>query len=437
MKFKEVLLLILLLIAGLVIYQIQTGHWDLQLDWDDDFIRLGREYTYEVTEVFEGPFPARLEIANSHGWVVVEGSDEEIARLTFKKRIWRKDEASAREIADRLTYNVERAGGNFYLSTNRSEFRKRNFETGFILSVPRGTAVLVENSYGYVNVFDVREALVKNSHGKVSLARVEGDCTVENSYEDVEIEYAGGFCDVATKHADVQVYSVSGGLRIENRYGTIRVEDIGQSAEIYAENCEVRGRGIQGDLDLETSYENIDLVDIGPAKIRARHSPVDVDEVRGNLDVQTSYEAVRATNVRGSLSVTGHTVGVTAWNIEGDDIVIDTSYRKVNLSEFEGSTRISLRNGDLILKPKALRFPISVQAEYADIHFFWPNGEEAPFEARSKGGDVHWGLGATPAVSQNNGVSLVKAFQERTDKGQITLSTTYSDITIEEYSPEF
>jgi hypothetical protein len=437
MKFKEVLLLILLIIAGLVIYQIQTGHWDLQIDWDDDFIRLGREYTYEVTEVFESPFPARLEIANSHGWVVVEGTDEEVARLTFKKKIWRKDEASAREIADRLTYNVERTGDFLYLSTNRAEFRKRNFETGFILSVPRGTAVLVENSYGYVNVSDVREALVKNRHGKVSLARVEGDCTIENSYEDVVIENAGGFCDITTKHADIQVYSISDGLRIENRYGNIRLEDVGQSAEIYAEHCEIRGRRIQGDLDLETSYERIDLVDVGPARIRARHSPVDVDEVRGNLDIQTSYEAVRATNVHGNLSVTGRTVGVTAWNIGGDDIVIDTSYRKVNLSEFEASTRIALRNGDLILKPKALRFPINVQSEYADIHFFWPDGEEAPFEARSKGGNIHWGLGETPDVSQANGISLVKAFQERTDRGQIILTTTYSDITIEEYSPDF
>ncbi len=437
MKFREILLLGLLLVAGLVIYQVQTGHWDLQFLWDEDFIGLGREFTYEVTEDFDTPLPSSIEIVNSHGWVVIEGTDRESAQLTFRKRVRRKDEAAAREIADRIRYFVERSEERLSFSTNREEFRKRNFETGFILTVPRGTSVTVNNSYGEVRLSDVREATVDNRHGSVALARIEDFASVDNSYEDVDVEYVGGGCRIITKHSEVKTFSIAGGLIIENRYGRIRIEDAGQSVEIRAEHTEIRGRRIPGTVDIETSYENITLGEVGETRIRARHSSVDADDVRGDLDVQTTHERVKATNVRGNLSVTGSNVAVSVRSVAGDKIAVETSYEDVDMAEFSAEVKITTRNGNVVLRPSSLAYPMSVEAEYGAIRFFWPEGEEAPIEARSRGGDVTWALDVEPTLRSSNGESVVKAFQNLTDKPPISLFSTYRDIRIEARPRQF
>ena len=61
MKFREVVLVVVLILAGLVVYQVQTGHWNLDFnwDWDDDFGFVGREFTAEETRTIEAPLPAR------------------------------------------------------------------------------------------------------------------------------------------------------------------------------------------------------------------------------------------------------------------------------------------------------------------------------------------------------------------------------------------
>ncbi len=437
MKFREVLLVILLIGAGLVLYQFQTGHWDFGIHWDEDFIGFGSEYTYEETEVFEPPFPAVLEIANSHGWTVVEGSDEEVARLTFKKRIWRRNEEDARAVADQLRYVVEKTPDRLFLTTNRADFRRRSFETGFVLSVPRGTAVIVKNSYGHVNVMDVSEADVVNRHGKVFLARIEGSGRVDTSYDDVEVEHIGADCRVTGRHADVKALTIGGDLTIETNYSKIRAEDLAASLVVRAPHTEIMGTNIGGSVDIESSYEDITLRGAGPVKIRSRHAKVDADEIRGDLDVETSYERVKATNVHGSLLVVASNTAVSARGIDGPRMVVETSYEPVDLMEFSAESSIKVRNGTITLGPRALDYPIRVEGEYARIQFAWPPGGEAPLEARAKGGDVKWSLRGEPDVRQTNGVSVVKAFQGRTDRPQIFLSTTYADVRIQEQSRDF
>jgi DUF4097 and DUF4098 domain-containing protein YvlB len=437
MKFREVLLLVLLIGAGLVLYQVQTGHWNLHFNWDEDFFGFGNEYTYEESAVFEAPFPDSLEIVNSHGWVVVEGTDEDVARLTFKKRVWRKNEEEARALAGELRYIVERTSDRLALSTNREDMRRRSFETGFVLTVPRGTSVSVKNSYGYVTVSDVGEAAVDNRHGKVFVARVEGSCKIGTTYDDVEVENVGAECRVTARHADVKALSIGGDVTIETSYAKIRVEGLAQSLNIQAPHTVVRGRDIGGTVDIETSYEDITLSEVGPTKIRSRHATVDADDVRGDLDVGTTYERVRATNIQGSLSVVGNNVGVSARGVDGPRLVIDTSYESVDVFDFSAESSIQVRNGNITLAPRTLAFPLDVRAENARIQFIWPAGEEAPVEARSKGGNVKWALSGEPTVRKTNGVSLIKAFEDRTDRPLIFLSTTYADIRIEGQSRDF
>lgn len=432
MRFREVLLVIVLLVAGVIIYQAQTGKWDLNFGWEDNVFGWGKEYGYEESMTIEAPLPAALEITNSHGWVEVRGGDQETVQLTFKKRVWLKEETGAREIADKLHYKLDRTADRLTLSTNRDAFTKRNFETGFVLTVPRRMTVKVTNSYGQVKVESVKEADVRNRHGQVSVSEIDGPCRLESSYEAIEARDLKAGCEVVNKHADVGVYMVAGDVRVEAPYCQVRIEDAGGKAEVTGGHSAVEARRVQGPVSVESSYEDISLSETGGVRVRARHAAVEASDIRGDLDVQTTYEPVKARNVSGSFEVSGNNVQVTADGIGGRQISVTTTHEGVELSGFSAELKVFVRHGNVILRPNAFGFPLDVRCEYSNIDLYWPAGEAAPLEAQSRGGNVSWGLPGKPSLEKSNGTSVVKAFVENAGRPGVTLSTTYGDIRIEE-----
>jgi len=437
MKFREVLLVFVLILAGLVVYQVQTGHWNLDINWGDDFAGLGREYTTEETRTIEAPLPPAIEVVNGHGWVEVRGGDEADIQLTFKKVVWRKTEEEARDIADRLKYTLTTAADKLTLATNRDEFRKKNFETGFILTVPRTMIVRITNAYGVVRVEGVKEATVHNRHGELYASDVQGPCMLETSYEDLEAQKIQGECRITNSHGDVRAVAIAGDLWIETSYARVRVEDAGQKADIRGSHVDVDARRVQGAVQVETSYEKVFLSDVGPAAVSAQHSAVTAENVRGDLDLRTSYEEVRATGVQGRFLVDAHNASVSATGIGGSEISVKTSYENVELADFAAEVTVVLRNGNVLLKPRDLKHGMDVRNEYGTIDLAWPAGETPRLEARSKGGEVEWGLSEKPDVEQTNGVSLIKAFTANSGSPLIYLSTTYENIRIEAAGRKF
>jgi hypothetical protein len=437
MRFREVVLVIILILAGLVVYQVQTGHWNLDINWGEDFIGFGREFTYEETRTIDAPLPPVIEVANGQGWVEIRGGDQETIQLTFKKVIWRKAEEEAGDIAGRLKYGLTTASDRLVLDTNRNEFRKKNFETGFILTVPRTMTVRVSNGYGVVRIEGVKEASVRNRHGEVFASDIGGPCTLETSYEDLEAQNIQGECRLTNSHADVRAITIAGDLWVETSYARIRVEDAGQKAELRGSNVNVDARRIKGSVLVETSYEKVFLSDVGPATVTARNTAVTAEKIRGDLDVRTSYEEVRALDVRGNFLVDAHNASVSAAGIGGSEISVKTSYDNIDLSEFSAEVTVVCRNGNVTLKPLDLKHGMDVRNEYGTIELAWPSGETSRFEAQSRGGSIAWGLSEKPDVEQSNGVSLIKAFTANAGGPLVYLSTTYDNIRVEAASRRF
>ncbi|HOW86347.1 MAG TPA: hypothetical protein P5119_10165 [Candidatus Aminicenantes bacterium] len=440
MKFKEVVLVIFLILAGLVLYEVKTGHWSFDWAWDWDeggFGPAGREVTAEETRTIAAPLPAVLEVENGHGWVEVRGADQDFAQLTFKKVVWRRNEAEAREIAGRIRYTMDTAAGKLRLATNREEFRRKNFETGFVLTVPRSMTVRVTNGYGTVRIEDVGEAAVTSRHGEVFVSGIDGPCALETSYEDVEARDIKGTCRIVNRNGDVRAVSITGDLTVRTSYARIRVEDAGGRADLYGPNSAVEALRVAGPVRVEASYEKVHVADVGPAGIFGHNMTVSAENVRGDLEVRTSYEAVKAAGIRGKLMVEAHNAAVEARDIEGPLVSIQTSYDNVTLAGFSGEASIVNRNGNVSLEPKLLKGPISVDNEHGSIVFLWPAGERARFEARARGGSIRWGLSAKPDVDETNGSAVLKAFSAEAAAPLVTLSTAYDDIRVEEAGRKF
>jgi hypothetical protein len=433
MKAKEIVLLILIVTVGIIFYHAQTGKIWIDWDWDEGIYFGQEEFVYEETEEISPPFPLSIQIFNAHGHVDVEGSDQENISILFEKRIFRRKQSQADEVAEDLRMIVEKDGANIQVSTNREDFRKRRFRTNFKISIPEQMAVFVKNSYGEVRVSQAAETEIRNPNGRVYADNIAGDLTVENSYKEVEVENIRADCRIKSKNSAVTAIGIDGEAHFDHRYGKIWCENIGQSVTVDGSNAEVYGQNVAGPTDIRTSYRKIDLSEVGPVKIRANNSRIEINGAKDSVDIENKYGKIELFDIDGNLRIDGRNLEVYGHSVIGEEIFISTSYRKVELIDFQGKTEITHSNGDIGLEPKSLTYPIEVQGRYTDIKLYWQSGWRYPFEARAKGGDIDWNVSEGLSHDEENGYKVIRAFETETDKPNILLNTSYGRIIVEEY----
>jgi hypothetical protein len=432
MRAKEIVLLVLVIAAGILLYQERTGK--IGFGWrPGDFIFLdGEAFTFQETQVLEVPAPASLRLLNAHGAVEIQGAETDKITVTFEKKIRRHRETEAKEVAAELHLRVEKNGAALVIGTNRDEFRRRNFETNLRLTVPAATAVEVVNSHGPVTVRGLMAAVIANSHGEVTASAIAGGLKVDNSYEDVTVDGVRSRCEIRSTHADVSARNVEGGLKVDQSYGFARLQKIGQRLDLDGPHTEVVAEDVTGPVDIQNSYEKVTLRRVGPAKVTGHHSDVEATQVDGGLEVATSYASVDADSVRGGLRVSGKSVSVTGEAISPGEISVSTSYEPVTLSGFSGKATILVSHGGVTLTPLALSGPLEVRGSYSPIILHWPAGGPYPIEAQCRSGRIHWRITPEARVEEKDGTEEVKAFSGFADKPTIRLVTSYDNIDVEE-----
>jgi len=433
MKAKEIILLILIVTGGIIFYHAQTGKIWIDWDWDDGIYFGQEEFVYEETEEIAPPFPSSLHIINAHGNIEVEGTDQDTISVLFEKKIFRRQQSQADEVAEDLRMTVDKADNNIQISSNREDFRKRRFRTNFRVVIPKEMAVYVKNSYGEVRVSQAGETEIRNPNGRVFAENITGNLSIKNSYNEVQVGNISADCRIESNNSTVTATDIEGNAHIDHRYGKIRLENIGQSVTVDGSYAEVYGQNVKGLFDIRTSYREIDLSDVGPVQIRANNSRIEIKGAKDSVDIENKYGKLELFDIEGNLRIDGKNLEVYGHSIIGETIFISTSYRKVELTDFQGKTEITHSNGDVGLEPLSLTFPIEVQGRYTDIKFYWQSGWRYPIEARVKGGDIDWNVSEGLSHEEENGYKVFKAFETETDKPSILLSTTYGSIKIEEY----
>jgi len=434
MKAKEVVLIIVLILAGMAVYAAREGRFEF--NWSENGFRFGfyEEYEFEETQTIEPPLPAKLKLVNRQGSIDVQGTDEDKLRFTLQKRIWRKTKKKADEVAAKLKAVVERDGDILSLSTNRGVFRKTGFQTNFKVWIPRRMAVELDNTHGDVLVTEAAETSVTNSHGDVSVSDIAGGLFIKNNHGLVEADRVEAGCRLETAHDDLKVSGIKGDAVLSNRHGRVRLRDISGQTEIEAPFCVVEGSHLAGLLKIANSHEKIILDAVGGVQIVSRHSPVEIHEVQGDVAIEDTYAQVELQAIRGRVLVSGKSLEVSARAIAGDEIRIKTTHENVTLEDFSAPTYIQIEHGNTQLAPSSLSHPIEVLGRYGDIVLAWPAGETNPLEASTRGGDVDWGLSARPDVEETNGTSVLKAFLKETGKPAVRLTTSHGHIRIREGS---
>jgi hypothetical protein len=433
MKGKEIILLILIVTAGIIFYHAQTGK--IWIDWElDDGIFIGQdEFVYEETEEISPPFASHLIIDNTHGQVEVLGTAQDSISITLEKMIYRQKQKQADEAAAMLHMTVQQDNENVRISTNREDFRNRRFRTNFKVEVPENLAVEVKNSYGEVKVSQVQQAEIRNPNGGVFATDIAGDLVIKSSYHDVEVENVQADCLIDSHNCRLTVENVEGNADITHKYGKVHLEDIGRAVTVKGSNTEVFGQNISGLTDIRSSYRKVELASVGPVKINTRNSRIEIKGAKETVDIEASYGKAELFDIHGNLRIEGKNFEIYGDSIIGENILISTTYRKVELIRFQGKTEIDLSNGDANLEPLPLTSPIEVNGRYTDITYYRHSGDKYPLEARAKSGHIDWTTSEELSREEENGYSVVRAFSQEKGRPSIFLSTVYGSIKIEEF----
>jgi hypothetical protein len=100
MKFKEILLLLVIIFAGIIFYHAQTGQLDLYIDLGDDFLSDYNAYSYDSFQKISPPFPMHMQVKNQHGELKIYSTDENEISIYIEKKVRHSTEERAKEIAD-------------------------------------------------------------------------------------------------------------------------------------------------------------------------------------------------------------------------------------------------------------------------------------------------------------------------------------------------
>lgn len=430
MKAREVVLAVLIILAGIAVTGVKSGR--LAWSWDaGDFIwGRGEEFIFEETHDIAAPLPAEIQVVNGRGTVSVEGAETDKITVHFAKRVYRRKKDDAQKIAAEVKLIVDRSEQRLVLSTNRESFRRAAFETDFKVTVPVGLITQVRNKYGLVRAGKTGRTEIFNRHGDVVVSSLLGPLVLENSYDDVEINGIQGSARIILHHADLTARKIQGETVIDHSYGKVRVEDLSDRLTINGRHSEVVARSLGADAEIHDSYDSVSVRKARGVKIIGHHCEIDVQQTVGLCDLANEYGTIRIGDLQGDLKIEARKTEVSGRLVRAEAIVASTTYEKLELLGFSGRASVSDSHAPIVLEPEAFTGPVEVRGSYSDVTLVWPAGARHPFEAETRQGAIRWGLSEPPSVQTSNGTSVTKAFLDETGRPPVRIVTSYGDVRV-------
>ncbi|MFQ6083977.1 MAG: hypothetical protein ACE5WD_11570 [Candidatus Aminicenantia bacterium] len=437
MKGREILILILIILAGVSLHYTKSCQ-EYFFDREINLIQIGdwawpggEWFNFEEEKKIQPPFPSLIRLENAYGAVEIKGKEGENIEIYLEKKIYRKSKEEAEKVAKNLNIIVDQDKEKITISTNRDEFKRKNFKTNFKIYVPENSKIEIENSYDNVNVSNIGQSTtINNRYGEVIVQQVKGKLEITNSYDPIKVSDVNNNCYLQNKYSLISAKNINGELSIKHKYGQIDLDNISKKIIIYAPYSRISGKKLSKSIEIENSYENILLEEIGTVKIKGHHSNIEISNAQGEVIIEDNYAKLNLFKIKGNLKVNGKHLSVNGDYISGEEIRISSSYQDIKLTDFSGKTVISLSHGKINLAPKEINSDLEINATYSDIYLSWPAGKTLPLEARAKYGDIYFKITDQYSYQEEDHTTVLKAFQSETDKPKIYISTTYGDIRI-------
>ena len=192
------------------------------------------------------------------GGVRVEGTDENVVRVTATRVVWMPTAAQAPQALEALQMQLRQEAGRAIITTaadgDMARFGCTSYRVDLLVQVPRAVAVQVNAADGLTAVTGLGGAIAVNqAKGEIAAERVKGALKLANKQGALRVSDCAGPVEAAAHYGDLRIERVLGKVTAQNTEGRTIIESPGG---------EVSARNTGGDLrllSLEPIKGNIDL----------------------------------------------------------------------------------------------------------------------------------------------------------------------------------
>jgi flagellar basal body-associated protein FliL len=293
--------------------------------------------------------PVALKVVDDAGSIIVSGGDVETVQVKAIKTAYDSNQARADEEVKGMKFTVDQTGNAITIKYEipKSMNIRNNINTvDFIITVPTGTSVDVDTSFGEVDVSGTKgDVVISNDFGDVAITNLEGALSVDSNSGEITLESvkaAGEEIDLHTDFGNVTLEKVSArDISAESNSGTIRLTDVRATGEFFTHSDfgDVKyENGSAGTLNIETNSGRITLVKLKITKaltVNDDFGDIELEQTTaGSYDLHTNSGAVMVDGVKGELKAYTDFGNITILNAEA--VILDVKTNSGNV-EFTGS----------------------------------------------------------------------------------------------------
>ena len=232
----------------------------------------------------------RLVVKNAKGQTIVVGKDGlDAIHILATQIVITKSEEKARELMDRLTFEIESEGDEVRII---SRYPDRHKEEKSIWSFFKGLKHRTAIDY-MIEVPAEFAVGVYSTSGDVEVSSIEGDAKIKGTSGDVRVREIGGSCLIELTSGDVEIEDIKGETRVELTSGSAFVDGSGEGLILSATSGDVEVFNIGGDADVKLVSGDL-LIDGCRGDLVSASSSGDVviKEIGGSANVEASSGSI-------------------------------------------------------------------------------------------------------------------------------------------------
>jgi hypothetical protein len=316
MRRKEIFLIVILILFGLLYHLYKTGEEDVFISCSNGSRNLlDKEHLHEFAGIKSVYDNIRvLEIENPAGNIQIGRSNGSQVEVKWIKQIYHRNENRVAGIREEIDVRPSQINGRLkFEAISKGAFPYRRARIVFNVLIPEGVElqlmnrygdidiekteknVTIDNKYGNIMAKDIgAEMRIRHGYGQVVLERIKGSLIVVSKYSTVKISDTQAL-EIEGRHTRMQLFGIKRGIRLTNTHDSIELSDVKGDVDLNARHCRIKLLNIDSRyLIVKNSYNNVNIENLW-----AREADFVVSH--GNLNIEF-FEVEDQVNIRGKHS---------------------------------------------------------------------------------------------------------------------------------------
>jgi len=243
-----------------------------------------------------------VSIKNKFGDIEVIPTNTDEVKIHAEIEVGANTEEEAQEYAQKIEIKAEVVGSELKIATiyperdkvlkNLSGRYRFQHQVNLKISVPRFAPVQIDNSFGDIEVNDLKQPLsVGGKFGDVYVMGCE-KIQINNSHGDVDVKYAKDTLLIENHFGGVVVKDAHGPVTVDNSHGGVEVRNAKQGTRIYNKYGSVELSDIRGYCEVRNSHGSVKLSDVDVVDVINRYGSITIKNASDEVDVQNAHGSV-------------------------------------------------------------------------------------------------------------------------------------------------